>query len=163
MVHVLDSSRLFRLAQTILRSKPSELYRVNRGNSVHLGRNQNFEARPNPAGNSTNTYCYHHRHNNHHNQHRNQRCSNHRNKRRKKNAYAPANSGCPHHLGYLNQREKSQEIPAECFACQHLIQCMDSTNWQTFPYFLFYYIMLGNLPSYPVFPCKNLKLHRREV
>ncbi len=41
-------------------------------------------------------------------------------------ATAPANSACTHYLGYLNQREKSQEIPAECFTCEHIINCMGS-------------------------------------
>jgi hypothetical protein len=41
---------------------------------------------------------------------------------------APANSGCAHHLGYLNRREKSQDIPAECFTCANVIQCMSSKN-----------------------------------
>jgi hypothetical protein len=53
LVHVLDSSRLFRLAQTIFRSKPSELRRVNRVNGVHLGRNQNIETQQNPISKST--------------------------------------------------------------------------------------------------------------
>ncbi len=43
-------------------------------------------------------------------------------------ATAPANSTCAHYLGYLNQREKSQEIPAECFTCEYIIKCMGSTN-----------------------------------
>jgi hypothetical protein len=42
--------------------------------------------------------------------------------------YTPADSACIHHLGYLSQREKSQEIPSECLTCQHLIQCMGSAN-----------------------------------
>jgi hypothetical protein len=41
---------------------------------------------------------------------------------------APTNSACAHYLGYLKQRQKSQEIPAECLTCEHLIQCMGSTN-----------------------------------
>jgi hypothetical protein len=41
---------------------------------------------------------------------------------------APANSACIHYLGYLNQREKQQEIPAECLTCEHVIKCMGSTN-----------------------------------
>lgn len=41
---------------------------------------------------------------------------------------APANSACTHYLGYLHQRQKSQEIPAECFTCEHVIQCMGSAN-----------------------------------
>jgi hypothetical protein len=41
---------------------------------------------------------------------------------------APANSACAHYLGYLNQRQKSQEIPAECFTCEKVIQCMSPTN-----------------------------------
>jgi hypothetical protein len=28
----------------------------------------------------------------------------------------------------LNQRPKSQETPAECFTCEHVIQCTGSTN-----------------------------------
>ena len=43
-------------------------------------------------------------------------------------AAVPANSACAHYLGYLHQRPKSQEIPAECFTCEHVIQCMGSTN-----------------------------------
>jgi hypothetical protein len=43
-------------------------------------------------------------------------------------AAVPANSACAHYLGYLHQRQKSQEIPAECFTCEHVIQCMGSTN-----------------------------------
>ena len=41
---------------------------------------------------------------------------------------APANSACAHYMGYLNQRQKQQEIPAECFTCEKIIQCMSSTN-----------------------------------
>lgn len=41
---------------------------------------------------------------------------------------APANSGCNHYLGYLNQRQKQQEIPSECLMCKHVIKCMNSTN-----------------------------------
>jgi len=41
---------------------------------------------------------------------------------------APANSACAHYLGYLNQRQKQQEIPAECLTCEHVIRCMGSTN-----------------------------------
>ena len=52
LVHVLDSSRLFRLAQTIFRSKPSKLRRVNRVNGVHLGRNQNIETQHSPISKS---------------------------------------------------------------------------------------------------------------
>jgi hypothetical protein len=40
----------------------------------------------------------------------------------------PANSTCTHYLGYLHQRQKSQEIPAECLTCKHIIQCMGPTN-----------------------------------
>ena len=40
----------------------------------------------------------------------------------------PANSGCAHYLGYLNQRQKQQEIPAKCLMCKHVIQCMNPTN-----------------------------------
>ena len=43
-------------------------------------------------------------------------------------AAAPANSACAHYLGYLNQRQKSQEIPAECLTCEQVIRCMGSTN-----------------------------------
>ena len=40
----------------------------------------------------------------------------------------PADSGCVHYLGYLNQRQKQQEIPSECLMCKHVIKCMNSTN-----------------------------------
>jgi uncharacterized protein Usg len=43
-------------------------------------------------------------------------------------AAVPANSACAHYLGYLHQRQKSQEIPAECFTCEHVIKCMSSAN-----------------------------------
>jgi hypothetical protein len=43
-------------------------------------------------------------------------------------ATAPANSTCTHYLGYLNNRQKQQEIPAECLTCEHIIKCMSSTN-----------------------------------
>ena len=41
---------------------------------------------------------------------------------------APATSTCNHHLGYLNQRQKQQEIPSECLTCEHVIKCMSSAN-----------------------------------
>ena len=41
---------------------------------------------------------------------------------------APVNCACTHYIGYLNQREKSQEIPAECVTCEHVIKCMSSTK-----------------------------------
>jgi hypothetical protein len=41
---------------------------------------------------------------------------------------SPANSACAHYIGYLNQRQKSQEIPTECFTCKDVIRCMGSTN-----------------------------------
>ena len=41
---------------------------------------------------------------------------------------ASANSGCNHYLGYLNQRQKQQGIPAECLMCKHVIQCMNPSN-----------------------------------
>ena len=37
-------------------------------------------------------------------------------------------SKCAHQMGYLSQRQKQQEIPAECFTCEKLIQCMGSTT-----------------------------------
>jgi hypothetical protein len=50
MVPVLGSLRLFRLAKTNRRSKPNKLRRSNRSNSIHVGRNQNFETQPNQRG-----------------------------------------------------------------------------------------------------------------
>jgi hypothetical protein len=35
-------------------------------------------------------------------------------------------STCTHHFGYLHQRQKSQEIPAECLTCGKVIQCFSS-------------------------------------
>jgi hypothetical protein len=52
MVPVLGSLRLFRLAKTNYRNKPNKLRRINRSNSVHVGRNQNFKAQPNQSGKS---------------------------------------------------------------------------------------------------------------
>jgi hypothetical protein len=43
-------------------------------------------------------------------------------------ATTATNSTCPHYLGYLKQRQKSQEIPAACLTCEKLIQCMSSTS-----------------------------------
>ena len=39
---------------------------------------------------------------------------------------APYNSMCTHHLGYLNERRASQEIPAECLTCEKVLQCFSS-------------------------------------
>ena len=38
------------------------------------------------------------------------------------------NSSCSHYLGYLNQRQRSSEIPAECLTCKNVIQCFSSTK-----------------------------------
>jgi len=38
------------------------------------------------------------------------------------------NSSCTHYLGYLQQRQKKQEIPAECLTCENVIQCFSSTK-----------------------------------
>jgi hypothetical protein len=37
-------------------------------------------------------------------------------------------STCTHYLGYLHQRQKSQEIPSECLICEKVIQCFSYTN-----------------------------------
>jgi hypothetical protein len=37
-------------------------------------------------------------------------------------------STCTHYLGYLNQRQKQQEIPGECLTCEKVIQCFSSTK-----------------------------------
>jgi hypothetical protein len=31
--------------------------------------------------------------------------------------------GCSHYLGYLKDRDKSDEIPENCLTCEKLIQC----------------------------------------
>jgi hypothetical protein len=41
---------------------------------------------------------------------------------------APVNSTCTHYLGYLHQRQASQEIPSECLTCEKVIQCFSSTK-----------------------------------
>jgi hypothetical protein len=41
---------------------------------------------------------------------------------------SPANSTCTHYFGYLNERQKSQEIPSECLTCEKVIQCFSSTK-----------------------------------
>jgi hypothetical protein len=41
-------------------------------------------------------------------------------------APALAESSCAHYLGYLHQREKSAEIPAECLTCTQVIQCFSA-------------------------------------
>jgi hypothetical protein len=40
----------------------------------------------------------------------------------------PVNSTCAHYLGYLNQRQKQQEIPAECLTCEKVIECFSSAK-----------------------------------
>lgn len=40
----------------------------------------------------------------------------------------PADSGCVHYLGYLNQRQKQRDIPSGCLMCKHVIKCMNYTN-----------------------------------
>ncbi len=35
---------------------------------------------------------------------------------------------CANHRGFLNQREKSSEIPDECLTCKKLIRCFSSTK-----------------------------------
>jgi len=47
---------------------------------------------------------------------------------KKVSAAVPANSACTHYLGYLHQRQKQQEIPAECLTCEKVIQCFSSQN-----------------------------------
>jgi len=37
-----------------------------------------------------------------------------------------ASPACAHYLGYLHQREKSAEIPAECLTCKQVIQCFSA-------------------------------------
>ncbi len=41
---------------------------------------------------------------------------------------SPGNSACTHYLGYLHQRQKQQEIPAECLTCEKVIQCFSPTD-----------------------------------
>jgi hypothetical protein len=41
---------------------------------------------------------------------------------------APAYAGCPNYFGYLNQRERQQEIPDKCLMCRHVIECMNCAN-----------------------------------
>jgi len=43
-------------------------------------------------------------------------------------APSPSKSGCSHFLGYLNQRQKSEEIPSECITCKNVIQCFSHTK-----------------------------------
>jgi len=31
---------------------------------------------------------------------------------------------CQYHLGYLSERERSQQIPDECIICQDIVECM---------------------------------------
>jgi hypothetical protein len=41
---------------------------------------------------------------------------------------SPNNFACTHYLGYLHQRQKQQEIPAECLTCKKVIECFSSTK-----------------------------------
>jgi hypothetical protein len=38
------------------------------------------------------------------------------------------NSACSHYLGYLHERQKSQEIPTECLTCKKVIECFSYTK-----------------------------------
>jgi len=33
-------------------------------------------------------------------------------------------SACQYHLGYLSEREKTQQIPDKCIICQDIVDCM---------------------------------------
>ena len=35
-------------------------------------------------------------------------------------------SACTHYVGYLHQRQRSEEIPAECLTCKKVVQCFYS-------------------------------------
>ena len=35
-------------------------------------------------------------------------------------------SACMHYLGYLQQRQRTEEIPAECLTCKKVVQCFYS-------------------------------------
>jgi hypothetical protein len=37
-----------------------------------------------------------------------------------------AGGACAHYVGYLHEREKSAEIPAECLTCERVIQCLSA-------------------------------------
>jgi len=41
-----------------------------------------------------------------------------------KNTESPAQSECPHYLGYLKKRPKNTPIPDSCLVCQKMIQCI---------------------------------------
>jgi hypothetical protein len=36
--------------------------------------------------------------------------------------------GCKHNLRYLNETEKTKEIPDQCFTCTELLKCLNKTN-----------------------------------
>ena len=36
----------------------------------------------------------------------------------------PSDSGCEYYFGYLGEREKGEEIPAECLECPKALDCM---------------------------------------
>jgi hypothetical protein len=44
---------------------------------------------------------------------------------------SPATPECTHFFGYLNQREKTEEIPTECLTCQQVIQCFATQTHNT--------------------------------
>jgi len=33
-------------------------------------------------------------------------------------------SSCQHHMGYLSERERNQQIPDECIICEDIVECM---------------------------------------
>ena len=35
-------------------------------------------------------------------------------------------SACTHYVGYLHQRQRSEEVPAECLTCKEVVQCFYS-------------------------------------
>jgi hypothetical protein len=43
-------------------------------------------------------------------------------------AASSPNSTCSHYLGYLYQRQASEEIPAERLTCEKVLQCFSSQN-----------------------------------
>jgi len=42
----------------------------------------------------------------------------------KQNKNVEKKSTCQHHLGYLSEREKKQQIPDECIICKDSVECM---------------------------------------
>jgi hypothetical protein len=45
-----------------------------------------------------------------------------------KRTLEPFSKKCPHHLGYLSQHSREENMPEECMICENLIECSLKNN-----------------------------------